>query len=84
MLIKILWSFRKFSLIAQISFLSDTFGPIKNSTDFVVDNLKNVIGFKFGGIFYGSSFDTSGPKLAHQTRFSERSKNFDQQVSYDF
>ena len=47
MLIKILWSFRKFNLIAQILFLSTTFGPMKNRSDFVVDNLKNVIGFKF-------------------------------------
>ena len=69
--IKIIWSFREFSLIARILFLSVTFGPIKNSPDFVADNLKNFIGFKFGGIFYGSSFDTSGP-------------NKYQQVYYDF
>ena len=37
---------RNTSLIVQIWYLSVTFGPIKNCSDFVVDNLKNVIGFK--------------------------------------
>ena len=30
---------------------------------------KNVSGFKFGGIFYGSSFDTSGPNLTTKLDF---------------
>ena len=58
-------------------FLSVTFVPIKNCSDLVVENLKNVIGFKIGGTFNGSSFDTSGPNLDNQARFSERSKNSD-------
>ena len=72
-----LWSFRKSSLIVQICFLSLTFGPIKNCSDFVVDNLKTVIGFKIGGTCNGSGFDTLEPNLDNQARYSERSKNFD-------
>ena len=65
------------NLIVQIWFLSVTFGPIKNCSDFVFDKLKNAIGFKIGGTFNESSFDTSGLNLDNQARFSERSKNFD-------